>query len=275
MTRLRTRLRGDEVIHAASAWDGLSGLAARRSGCTGVVVSGASVAASRLGLPDLGFLGVDDVVAATRAVVRTCGLPVLVDIDTGFGNAATAVRAADLLAEVGAAGVIVEDQVSPKRCGLLPKDVVEPDVAAAVVRELARRRPHDDFVIVARTDALAVRGAEDAASRVRRYVAEGADLWYLQGASSADLRSLELPRDTFGFHPVTGGVPAVKDAQWRDLGVRWVTHAAVGETAAVSAVGAALAANLVGEPADATFDARRIAHELDAEHWMGMGAGAG
>lgn len=272
MTALRTKLAEGALVRAASAWDGLSAFAAREAGCGGLVVSGASVAASRHALPDLGFVTADDMIAVTRTVVDASGLPTLVDIDTGFGNAATAVRAAEQLAHVGAAGVIVEDQISPKRCGNMSKGVVHVDVAAEVVRELARHRPSEDFVIVARTDAKSVNGLADAVARTRRYVTEGADVWYIQGATSTgELELLAAELSGPSHQVVTAENAAMDDPRWSELGVGWLTHAAVAESAMVAGVTSALRQSLLLRPVDTPVDALALAKAFAARRWMEIG----
>ncbi len=176
-TRLRTLLEqpaGGPALVVPGVYDGLSALLARKAGAGALYLSGAAYSAS-LGIPDVGLFGLEELVERTRVVVRACGLPVIVDADTGFGGALNVVRAVRELEAAGAAAVQIEDQVSPKRCGHLEgKELVGADVMAEKVAAAAHAA--DRTLIVARTDAAAVEGVAAAIDRARRYLQAGADV---------------------------------------------------------------------------------------------------
>ena len=208
---LRRLLDEGGTVVAPGAVDGLQALLARQAGARCCYLSGAGLSAT-LGLPDVGLLGLADVVGATRTVVRAAGLPVIVDADTGFGEALNVVRAVAELEEAGAAAIQVEDQASPKRCGhlegkaLVPADQMAEKVAAAAS---GRHR----LVVVARTDAAAVEGVDAAIDRARRYAQAGADVIFPEALTSeADLArvagALDVPLvanlTEFGRTPLLG-----------------------------------------------------------------------
>ncbi len=172
---LRERLAARDILVLPGAFSPLSAMLIEQRGFEAAYLSGAVIAAD-LGLPDVGLTTLSEVALRTQQVARVTSLPLLVDADTGFGEAMNVARTIQLLEDAGAAGVHVEDQVNPKRCGHLDgKQVVDvavmrQRVAAAVA---ARRDPH--FLIVARTDARATDSLDAAIERARSYVDAGAD----------------------------------------------------------------------------------------------------
>jgi methylisocitrate lyase len=183
----RAALDAERPLQVAGAINAYSALLAQRAGFRALYVSGAGVANHSLGLPDLGLISLGDVVADTTRITTAVELPVLVDIDIGWGYALTIDRAVRELERAGAAGVQIEDQAGAKRCGHRPgKSVVE---AAEMIERLraavaARRDPA--FVVVARTDARAVEGLESALSRAAAYAEAGADVIFAEAPESAD-----------------------------------------------------------------------------------------
>lgn len=177
----------DGPVLVPACYDGISAAVLEQAGFTAMGVSGAGLAMSRLGVPDLGLLTLPELLDAVRPIVRRSGLPVLVDADTGFGGALNVLRTVEELVGAGVAGIQLEDQVAPKRCGhLTGKAVVGADefverIAAAVIG-----RGDSDTMIVARTDALAVHGLDEALERGRRAVAAGADLVFVEAPTALD-----------------------------------------------------------------------------------------
>src|SRR5579863_164066 len=169
--RLRDALGAERPLQVVGAVNAYCALLAERAGFRALYLSGAGVANASLGLPDLGITSLADVLEDVRRITRVTSLPLLVDIDTGWGSAFNIGRAIRDLAAAGAAGVHIEDQVQAKRCGHRPnKAIVSADemvdrIAAAVDARTDRTDP--DFVIVARTDALAREGLDAALERVR------------------------------------------------------------------------------------------------------------
>jgi methylisocitrate lyase len=152
-------------------------LLAQRAGYRAIYLSGGGVAAGSLGLPDLGITTLEDVLVDVRRIVNVCSLPLLVDIDTGFGPSAFNIaRTITSLISAGAAGAHIEDQVGAKRCGHRPnKELVSKEEMVDRIRAAVDARGDDPFVIIARTDAIAGEGMESAIDRALAYVAAGAD----------------------------------------------------------------------------------------------------
>jgi methylisocitrate lyase len=153
-------------------------LLARRAGFKAIYLSGGGVAAGSLGLPDLGISGLDDVLTDVRRITDVCETPLLVDVDTGFGASAFNIaRTTKAMIKAGAAGMHIEDQVGAKRCGHRPnKAIVTQEEMVDRIRAAADARGPDDFVIMARTDALAVEGLQAAIDRACACVEAGADM---------------------------------------------------------------------------------------------------
>ncbi len=153
------------------------GILAQKCGHQALYLSGGGVAASSLGVPDLGITTLHDVCEDARRITAACELPLLVDIDTGWGSAFNIARAIRELAQAGAAGVHIEDQVMHKRCGHRPnKAIVSQSDMVDRIKAAVDARSDANFVIMARTDALAVEGLESAVDRAQACVAAGADM---------------------------------------------------------------------------------------------------
>jgi methylisocitrate lyase len=171
--RLRDLLSRGACLGIPGAHNALAGLMAKRAGFQALYLSGAAMSAS-MGLPDLGIITVDDVCFFIRTVSRATGLPVLVDGDTGYGEALNVMAMVRAFEAAGAAAVHIEDQILPKKCGHLnDKKLAGRDEMCAKVN--AARRARRDLYIIARTDAVASEGMEAAIDRAKAYVAAGAD----------------------------------------------------------------------------------------------------
>ncbi|BBV64233.1 MULTISPECIES: methylisocitrate lyase [Kluyvera] len=155
-------------------------LLAQRAGYQAIYLSGGGVAAGSLGLPDLGISTLDDVLTDIRRITDVCPLPLLVDADIGFGSSAFNVaRTVKSISKAGAAALHIEDQIGAKRCGHRPnKAIVSKEEMVDRIRAAVDARTDPDFVIMARTDALAVEGLEAAIDRARAYVEAGADMLF-------------------------------------------------------------------------------------------------
>jgi methylisocitrate lyase len=153
-------------------------LLAKRSGYKAIYLSGGGVAAGSLGMPDLGISNLDDVLIDVRRITDVCDLPLLVDVDTGFGSSAFNVsRTTRTLIKAGAGAMHIEDQVGAKRCGHRPnKELVSTAEMCDRIKAAVDGRTDASFVIMARTDALANEGFDPALERIRKYVAAGADM---------------------------------------------------------------------------------------------------
>jgi methylisocitrate lyase len=183
----RAALDAERPLQVAGAINAYAALLAQRAGFRALYVSGAGVANYSLGLPDLGVIALGDVVADTTRITAAVELPLLVDIDIGWGFALTIDRAVRELERAGAAGVQIEDQAGAKRCGHRPgKAVVETGEMIDRVRAAVAARRDPAFVIVARTDARAVEGLESALSRAAAYAEAGADVIFAEAPASAE-----------------------------------------------------------------------------------------
>ncbi|ECK9430944.1 TPA: methylisocitrate lyase [Salmonella enterica subsp. enterica serovar Paratyphi C] len=176
----RAALAKENPLQIVGAINANHALLAQRAGYQAIYLSGGGVAAGSLGLPDLGISTLDDVLTDIRRITDVCPLPLLVDADIGFGSSAFNVaRTVKSIAEAGAAALHIEDQVGAKRCGHRPnKAIVSKEEMVDRIRAAVDARTDPNFVIMARTDALAVEGLEAALDRAQAYVDAGADMLF-------------------------------------------------------------------------------------------------
>ena len=184
--RLRELLAGDELVVAPGAYDCLTARAIERAGFPAVYMTGAGTAAT-LGYPDYGLLTMTEMADNVGRIAGAVGVPVIADADTGYGNELNVVRTIREYAQRGAAGLHIEDQVSPKRCGHLDrKEVIPAADFVSKVRAAAEHRPDPDLVLIARTDAVAVLGLDEAVERVNRALEAGADVAFVEAPQTVD-----------------------------------------------------------------------------------------
>jgi methylisocitrate lyase len=176
--KFRKALKEESPLQVIGAICAYHALLAKRSGYRAIYLSGGGVAAGSLGLPDLGISNLDDVLTDIRRITDVCELPLLVDVDTGFGASAFNVaRTTRAMVKFGAAAMHIEDQVGAKRCGHRPgKELVAKEEMCDRIKAAVDARSDRDFVVMARTDALASEGLERALERAGAYVAAGADM---------------------------------------------------------------------------------------------------
>jgi 2-methylisocitrate lyase-like PEP mutase family enzyme len=188
--RLRRLLAEDapeRPLVAPGIYDAMGALAADRAGFCALYLSGASIAYSRLGAPDLGLVAMNEVVETVALIRERTDLPLVVDADTGFGNALNVRRTVRRLERAGASAIQLEDQGFPKRCGhLADKTLVSAEEMAGKIAAAVDTREDDDTVVIARTDAIAVEGLEPALDRAEAYVKAGADLLFVEAPRSAE-----------------------------------------------------------------------------------------
>jgi methylisocitrate lyase len=177
-SRFRTAVAAERPLQVPGAICAYHAILAERSGFRAIYLSGGGVAAGSLGLPDLGISNLDDVLTDVRRITDACPLPLLVDADTGFGASAFNIaRSVKSLIKAGAAAMHIEDQVGAKRCGHRPgKELVAQQEMVDRIKAAVDARTDADFVIMARTDALAVEGLDAAIARARACVDAGADM---------------------------------------------------------------------------------------------------
>ncbi|MBU69145.1 MAG: carboxyvinyl-carboxyphosphonate phosphorylmutase [Cupriavidus sp.] len=183
---LKQRLQAAGIVTAPGVYDALSALLVEQAGFQAAYLSGASIAYTRFGRPDIGFLSLDDVASVTRNIRERCPtLPLMVDADTGFGNALNVMQTVRVLERAGASAIQLEDQAMPKRCGHLDgKSVIGTAEMAGKIRAACDARRSDDTLIIARTDAVAVEGMDAALERAERYADAGADVLFVEALRS-------------------------------------------------------------------------------------------
>ncbi|HQO15988.1 MAG TPA: methylisocitrate lyase [Methylotenera sp.] len=175
--RFRSAITQEKPLQIIGAINAYHAMLATQSGFKAIYLSGGGVAAGSLGLPDLGISTLEDVLVDVRRITDAVDTPLLVDIDTGFGGAFNIARTIKSVAKAGAGAVHIEDQVSAKRCGHRPnKAIVSLEEMVDRVKAAVDAKPYDDFVIMARTDALAVEGLQSAIDRACACVEAGADM---------------------------------------------------------------------------------------------------
>ncbi len=185
--RFRAALAAESPLQVMGAITAYAGLMAKRTGYKALYLSGGGVAANSLGMPDLGISTMEDVLTDARRIVDATGMPLLVDIDTGWGGAFNIGRTIKSFERIGVAAVHMEDQVGQKRCGHRPgKEVVSKDEMVDRVKAAVDARSDASFVIMARTDAAAAEGIDSAIERAMAYVEAGADMIFPEAMQSLD-----------------------------------------------------------------------------------------
>lgn len=189
---LRSALQRRQALVVPGCHDALSAKIIEHAGFEAIQISGFGLAGSLLGKPDVGLMDMKDILDITGHITRAVRIPVMADIDTGGGNAINAAVLTERLLEMGVAGVNIEDQVFPKRCGHMEgKQVTDAEEMMGKIRAMSdtRRRLGQDIVINARTDSFAVHGLTDAIERANLYLGAGADMAFIDGiATRADIQ---------------------------------------------------------------------------------------
>jgi len=195
--KLREQLAAPGPIVAPGCYDGLTALLIEQAGFDCAYLSGASVSFTRLGLPDIGLASMTEVANVISNIRERLDIPLIVDGDTGFGNALNVKRTVRLFERMGASAIQLEDQTLPKRCGHLDgKTLVSVDEMLGKIRAAQDARRDDDTVIVARTDAIAVTGLDEALERGNAYIEAGADVLFVE--SPLDDEQLALVGQNLG-----------------------------------------------------------------------------
>lgn len=216
-------LLAHQFLSVPGVYNPFSALLAKRKGFKAVYLSGGGLTAS-MGLPDLGIITLTELASMVRSIHEITDIPIIVDADTGFGETLSVYRTVKLLEEAGASAIQIEDQVSPKRCGhlngkeVIPKDNMVEKIRAA---EAARK----NTLIIARTDARAVNGMDDALSRAKTYVKEGADIVFPEALT--DKNEFKYFADNTDFPLLAnmtefGKTPFIKADEFRNMGYRIV-----------------------------------------------------
>jgi 2-methylisocitrate lyase-like PEP mutase family enzyme len=187
LTSLSARLSGSPILIAPGVYDALTALIAERSGFDALYISGAGIAYTRLGRPDIGLVGMSEVVQTVALIRDRVGAHLIVDADTGYGNALNVLRTVRLLERAGANAIQIEDQDFPKRCGHLDdKVLISAPEMAGKIKAAVDARSSRDTLIIARTDAVAVEGLDRALARAALYREAGADVLFVEAPRQRD-----------------------------------------------------------------------------------------
>lgn len=258
---LRSLLEAPEILLAPGVFDALTGLIAEQSGARAVYLSGASIAYTRFGRPDIGLVCMSEV-ADTIAVLRDrIALPIIVDADNGFGNALNVQRTMRVFERMGANALQFEDQTLPKRCGHLDgKTLISKEEMAGKVRAACDARDSGETLVIARTDAIAVEGFDAAMHRAETYLEAGADVLFVEAPQSRE--QMEAVTRAFGdrvplmANMVEGGKTPVTDAaDLESLGFDLVIFPG-GVVRALSATAVDYYQNLLANGSNAAFQNR-------------------
>jgi len=242
------------LVHAPGCYDALSATLVEQAGFDAAYLSGFALSAGSLGVPDLGLIGLDDVAGAVRRITAQVTIPVIADIDTGFGGPLNVRRTVLEVEAAGAAAVQIEDQVAPKRCGHFEdKEIVSLDDAVERVAIAVESRRSGDTVVIARTDAVAVTGIDAAIERGRAFVAAGADVVFVEALEDVEQLarvSAALAGTPLLYNAVEGGrSPMLDAATLAAHGVRILIHPVTLLLETIRAQRTALVALRAGQPA--------------------------
>ena len=224
-SKLRQLIQSNEIIIAPGVFDGLSALLAKQAGFPVLYASGGAIARSA-GYPDIGLLTMTEVCAVLSKIVQVTQLPVIADADTGFGNSINVWRTIQEFEQTGVAGLHLEDQVFPKRCGHLNDKTLIPISEMCHKITVAKKYlKNRDFVVIARTDAIAVEGFESALSRAQAYLSAGADVIFIEAPEFIEqieliAQKISQPKLINMFYG--GKTPLVPTQRLKELGYRIV-----------------------------------------------------
>jgi 2-methylisocitrate lyase-like PEP mutase family enzyme len=230
--RLKELIAAPHILVLPGVFDGFSTRLVQHAGYRAAFITGSGVSESRLGQPDVGIMGLDENVAAARAMAACSDLLLLADADTGYGNAVNVHHTVRAFEQAGVAGIMLEDQVWPKRCGHMKgKEVISADEMVQKIRAAAGARSDPDFVIKSRTDVLATHGLHEAIRRLNLYAEAGADLLFADAALSVEhisalARNVAKPLCVnmgFGIRQ-RSTTPLLSAKQLQDLGVAVVIY---------------------------------------------------
>jgi 2-methylisocitrate lyase-like PEP mutase family enzyme len=240
---LRKKLDERRGLLVPGAGNALAARVIESLGFEAVYLSGAGLTNNFYGVPDLGFIHLGDVAQHTAAIRDAVALPLIVDADTGFGNALNVRQTVRTLERAGANAIQLEDQVMPKKCGhFAGKAVVEAGEMVGKIKAAVDARASADFLVIARTDARAVHGLEDALDRAQRYAEAGADVLFVEAPTGIDelRRIAQLPSPQVVNIVIGGKTPALAAHEFADMGFGMVLYANAALQGAVRGMFAAL-----------------------------------
>lgn len=227
--KFRSALSSESPLQIVGAINANHALLASRAGYKAIYLSGGGVAAGSLGVPDLGITTLEDVLIDVRRITSVCDLPLLVDIDTGFGPSAFNIeRTIKSLIAAGAAGAHIEDQVGAKRCGHRPnKEVVKTSEMVDRVKAAVSARSKDQFYLIARTDAVAIEGLDSAIARSKAYIEAGADAIFAEAITNLDdyrRFAAEVPAPVLANVTEFGLTPLFTLKELKDSGISMILY---------------------------------------------------
>jgi 2-methylisocitrate lyase-like PEP mutase family enzyme len=228
-TALRQLVNEKRGLLVPGAGNALAARLIEDAGFAAVYLSGAGLTNQFYGMPDLGFINLNDVAANTAAICNVVQIPLIVDIDTGFGNAVNVHHTVKVLERAGASAIQIEDQEMPKRCGhFAGKQVITKDEMCGKIKAAVDARSHEDLLIIARTDARALNGLGDALDRAARYAECGADITFIEAPESIEEIKI-IASQTFCpqlINIVIGGkTPSLPLADLSEMGFGMVLYA--------------------------------------------------
>ena len=244
-TRLRQMMSGDDIHVAPGAFDGLTARLVEQAGFDLIYASGGAIARS-CGFPDIGLLSLTEVQQRLEQIAEVTTLPIIADADTGFGNAVNARRTVRAFERIGMAALHVEDQTFPKRCGHLDdKTLISTAEMVHKIRVIKDAQTDPDFVVIARTDAIAAEGFDAAIERSHAYLEAGADVIFVEAPETVEqieaiARLIPQPKLINMFHG--GKTPMVGKQRLRELGYKFIIIPSDLQRAAIKACQRVLAA---------------------------------
>lgn len=240
MALLRKILQDPEILIAPGAHNAFTAKIIEQAGFKAVYMTGSGAAMDLLGLPDLGFLTMSEMVAHARNIVQATSLPVIADADTGYGNALNVMRTVREYEGAGVAGLHIEDQVAPKRCGHFSgKEVISREEMIGKIKAALDSRRDQNLVVIARTDARAVMGLQEAIERGVAYAEAGADMIFVDAPESAEELSLiarSIPAPLMANLSEGGKTPLLSAQELQDMGYKLVIYPRSAAGAAAKAI---------------------------------------
>jgi 2-methylisocitrate lyase-like PEP mutase family enzyme len=273
--RLRVLLASEDLIVAPGVYDGISAALVAKLGFPAAYMTGAGVSASGYGLPDVGLLTLTEMAERARVLAGILDVPLIADADTGYGSPINVVRTVREYERAGIAAIQFEDQVFPKRCGhLAGKEVIDAGRFQVTLRAALEARTNPDTMIIARTDARAPLGVEEAISRGRDYAAVGADVIFIEAPESVEeveriAREIDAP---LLLNVVPGGrTPEIPPERLDELGFRIAIYPGVALGAVAQAAIGALSELASSSAIDPSADPAGFFDLFDLTRWQQLG----
>ncbi len=238
--QLRALLKGKGIVVLPGVYDCLSAKLAEKAGFQSLLITGAGISASVLGYPDVGLATMTEVLSQTRNIARSVEIPVLADCDTGYGNPINVRRTVQEFEDAGVAGLFIEDQAFPKRCGHFEgKQLISKEEMLQKIKAAVDARRDKDLILMARTDARAVYGLEHAIERAKAYAEAGADMIFVEAPQSVEElrripKSIGVP--TMANLVEGGKTPLVSVKELEEMGFKFASFSGSAQKMAMKAM---------------------------------------